>query len=69
MENTIIYFYKDEEGNNVPFMHGQGLPEMPFPQQELEQINRKVPATKNNLYMIYRDVIYRLDVDVVFNNL
>lgn len=67
--DLIIYFYKDEAGNNIPFMYGEGVSELPLSEKELKQINQDVPATKDNLYMSYQGVSYRLDTKVVFNHL
>ncbi|WP_167628972.1 hypothetical protein [Listeria valentina] len=67
--DLILYFYKDQAGNNIPFMYGEGISDLPFSQEELKQINHNVPITKDNLYMSYQGIIYRLDAKVIFNHL
>ncbi|AVU89670.1 hypothetical protein HUG21_000007 [Listeria monocytogenes] len=65
----VIYFYKDSDGNNIPFAHGDTPSGFPYPEKELEQINQDLPATKNNLFMSYQGIIYKLDTEVIFNHL
>lgn len=64
----VIYFHKDRDGNNIPFMFGTGL-SLLFDKKDWEKINNDFPETINNLYALVQGVVFKLDSKVVADKL
>lgn len=63
---TVLYFYKNEDGDRVPFLVSNGdklsVMESITIKEENEKIQTDFPETKDNLYALIEGVVFKLQV-------